>query len=58
MKWKFVIRIYHNIRIQVPLQNLDVVVGEDPEVDLSGAGQSLHSAGGACLRFWDRFGQC
>ena len=58
MKWKCIIRIYHNIRIRVPLQNLDVVVGEDPEVDLSGAGQSLYSAGGACLRFGDSFRQC
>ena len=37
---------------------MDVVVGEDPEVDLSGAGQSLYSAGGASLRFGDCFRQC
>ena len=37
---------------------MDVAVGEDPEVDLSGAGQSLHSAGGAYLRFGDCFRQC
>ena len=37
---------------------MDVAVGENPEVYLSGAGQSLYSAGGACLRFGDRFRQC
>ena len=37
---------------------MDVVVGEDPEVDLSGTGQSLYSAGGACLRLGDCFRQC